>query len=57
MAIPGPTYDYQPGRDNKQRAVVALPDGQEFHGSFARGEEQAAESAAGMAMLHLVSFR
>jgi hypothetical protein len=55
MAIPAPTFDYQPGRDNKQRAIVTLADGQVFHGSYARGVGQAAESAAGMALLHLVS--
>ncbi len=53
--LPAPSYDYQPGRDGKIRATVTLANGMSIQGSYARNRDQAAESAAGIALLHLVS--
>ena len=48
------TYEYQPGRDNKVRAIISLSNGGLFQGSYARSRELAAESAASVALLNLV---
>ena len=55
VGLPQPKYDYQLGRDNKQRAVITLANGHRFTGCYTQNSDQAAELAAGIALTKLVS--
>ena len=55
MQLAPPSYTYQTGKDNKVCALLQIGPNV-FKGSFARNEGQAAESAAGVALLQLVSL-
>ena len=54
MQLAPPSYTYQTVKDNKVCALLQIGSNV-FKGSFARNEGQAAESAAGVALLQLVS--
>ena len=53
--LASPRYDYHTGRDKMTAATVHIGDTQVYRGSYAREKQQAAESAASIAMFNLVS--
>ena len=56
QGLPVPTFSYMTDANKRECAVVRLPNGSVYQGSYARCREKAAESAAGIALLSQVRY-